>query len=179
MDVIFDIDGTLIDISHRLHLIERTPPDWEEFRNPLQKRWDEPRLPIIKVAIALHKAGHQVILCSGRRESEREDTLESLSRFICYNLIVPSWKPLLCMREDKDYRPDTEVKAEMLEIIRSPDVKFPGYPPDPDPSVGRVFATGNSKGFNPVMAFDDRPSVIRMWKEHGLTVADVGNGVEF
>jgi len=83
------------------------------------------------------------------------------------------------VRKDKDYRPDTEVKAEMLEIIRSPDVKFPGYPPDPDPSVGRVFATGNSKGFNPVMAFDDRPSVIRMWKEHGLTVADVGNGVEF
>ena len=88
MDIIFDIDGTLLDISHRLHLIKKTPPDWEEFRNPLQKRWDEPRLPIIKVAIALHKAGHQVILCSGRRESERKDTLESLSRFICYNLIV-------------------------------------------------------------------------------------------
>ena len=154
MDIIFDIDGTLIDISHRLHLIKKTPPDWEEFRNPLQKRWDEPRLPIIKVAIALHKAGHKVILCSGRRESEREDTLESLSRFICYNLIVPSWKPSLCMRRDKDYRPDTEVKADMLETLRN-------------------------QGFNPVMAFDDRPSVIRMWKEHGLTVADVGNGVEF
>ena len=154
MDIIFDIDGTLLDISHRLHLIERTPPDWEKFRHPLQKRWDEPRLPIIKVAIALHKAGHKVILCSGRRESEREDTLESLSRFICYNLIVPSWKPLLCMRRDKDYRPDTEVKADMLETLRN-------------------------QGFNPVMAFDDRPSVIRMWKEHGLTVADVGNGVEF
>ena len=154
MDIIFDIDGTLIDISHRLHLIKKTPPDWEEFRNPAQKRWDEPRLPIIKVAIALHKAGHQVILCSGRRESERKDTLESLSRFICYNLIGPSWKPLLCMRRDKDYRPDTEVKADMLETLRN-------------------------QGFNPVMVFDDRPSVIRMWKEHGLTVADVGNGIEF
>ena len=172
MDIIFDIDGTLIDISHRLHLIERTPPDWEEFRNPLQKRWDEPRMPIINIAVALEKAGHGVLFCSGRRESEREDTLEVLSRFF-------RPMPMLWMRRDKDYRPDTEVKAEMLEIIRSPDVKFPGYPPDPDPSVGRVFATGNSKGFNPVMAFDDRPSVIRMWKEHGLTVADVGNGVEF
>jgi hypothetical protein len=58
------------------------------------------------------------------------------------------------MRKDKDYRPDTKVKAEMLETLRN-------------------------QGFNPVMAFDDRPSVIRMWKEHGLTVADVGDGVEF
>ena len=26
---------------------------------------------------------------------------------------------------------------------------------------------------------DDRPSVIRMWKENGLNVIDVGNGEEF
>jgi FMN phosphatase YigB (HAD superfamily) len=147
MDIIFDIDGTLIDISHRLHLIERTPPDWEEFRNPLQKRWDEPRMPIINIAVALEKAGHNLLFCSGRRESEREDTLEVLSRFF-------RPMPMLWMRKDKDYRPDTEVKAEMLQTLRN-------------------------QGFNPVMAFDDRPSVIRMWKEHGLTVADVGNGVEF
>jgi len=147
MDIIFDIDGTLLDISHRLHLIKKTPPDWEEFRNPLQKRWDEPRLPIIKIAVALQNADHNLLFCSGRRESEREDTLEALSRFF------PPM-PMLWMRKDKDYRPDTEVKADMLETLRN-------------------------QGFNPVMAFDDRPSVIRMWKEHGLTVADVGNGVEF
>ena len=147
MDIIFDIDGTLIDISHRLHLIKKTPPDWEEFRNPLQKRWDEPRMPIINIAVALEKAGHNLLFCSGRRESEREDTLESLSRFF-------RPMPLLCMRKDKDFREDTKVKADMLETLRN-------------------------QGFNPVMAFDDRPSVIRMWKEHGLTVADVGNGVEF
>ena len=160
MDIIFDIDGTLLDISHRLHLIKKTPPDWEEFRNPLQKRWDEPRLPIIKVAVALQIAGNQVILCSGRRESEREDTLKSLSRFFKSDVdkilhgISRIQMPMLCMRKDKDYRPDTKVKADMLETLRN-------------------------QGFNPVMAFDDRPSVIRMWKEHGLTVADVGNGVEF
>ena len=61
---------------------------------------------------------------------------------------------MLCMREDKDFREDTKVKADMLETLRN-------------------------QGFNPVMAFDDRPSVIRMWREKGLIVADVGNGVEF
>ena len=147
MDVIFDIDGTLLDISHRLHLIKKTPPDWKTFKDPNLARWDVPRLAIIKVAVALQKAGVQVLLCSGRTESERESTLQSLSRFF-------DPMPSLWMRKDKDYRPDTEVKAEMLELLRN-------------------------QGFNPVMVFDDRPSVIRMWKENGLTVADVGNGVEF
>ena len=147
MDVIFDIDGTLLDISHRLHLVRKKPPDWKEFRNPAQKRWDEPRLPVIKVAVALQEAGHGVLLFTARMESERADTLQSLSRFF-------DPMPFLCMRKDEDYRPDTEVKAEMLELLRN-------------------------QGFNPVMVFDDRPSVIRMWKENGLTVADVGNGVEF
>jgi len=147
MDVIFDIDGTLLDISHRLHLIKKTPPDWKTFKDPNLARWDVPRLAIIKVAVALQKAGVQVLLCSGRTESERESTLQSLSRFF-------DPMPSLWMRKDKDYRPDTEVKAEMLELLRN-------------------------QGFNPVMVFDDRPSVIRMWKENGLTVADVGNGIEF
>ena len=160
MDMIFDIDGTLLDISHRLHLIRKKPPDWKTFKDPNLARWDVPRLAIIKVAVALQIAGNQVILCSGRRESEREDTLKSLSRFFKSDVdkilhgISRIQMPLLCMRKDKDYRPDTEVKADMLETLRN-------------------------QGFNPVMAFDDRPSVIRMWKEHGLTVADVGNGVEF
>ena len=34
-------------------------------------------------------------------------------------------------------------------------------------------------GYDPVMAFDDRPSVVRMWREQGLVVADVGEGKEF
>ena len=34
-------------------------------------------------------------------------------------------------------------------------------------------------GYDPVLAFDDRPNVIKMWKEHGILVADVGKGVDF
>ena len=32
MDVIFDIDGTLLDISHRLKFIQQKPKDWKAFR---------------------------------------------------------------------------------------------------------------------------------------------------
>ena len=56
MDVIFDIDGTLVDISHRLKLIKSSPKDWKAFRDPLKKRWDEPITPVIDILLALHAA---------------------------------------------------------------------------------------------------------------------------
>lgn len=60
----------------------------------------------------------------------------------------------LLMRRDDDGRPDTLVKQGILDT----------YFPD------------KSKIFK---VFDDRPSVIRMWRGNGLEVVDVGNGEEF
>ena len=87
MDVIFDIDGTLLDISHRLKFVKQTPKDWKSFRDPKQKRWDEPRLEIIRIATALQDAGHRLILASGRLESERSDTIISLRSW----LLLDGW----------------------------------------------------------------------------------------
>ena len=58
------------------------------------------------------------------------------------------------MRKEKDYRADTIVKGEMFDQMLA-------------------------DGYEPTMVFDDRPSVIRMWRTIGLTVVDVGQGVEF
>jgi predicted kinase len=60
---------------------------------------------------------------------------------------------LLIMRGDRDGRPDTEVKAEIFDKYLSK--------------------------MNVIRVYDDRPSVIRMWKEKGLSVEDVVNGIEF
>lgn len=59
----------------------------------------------------------------------------------------------LIMRPDKDSRPDTIVKAEIYD---------------------KYFADKEVK-----LVLDDRPSVIRMWREKGLEVFDVGKGIEF
>ena len=162
MDVIFDVDGTLLDISHRLHLIGakqvgdpgvRTSltnsKRWKEFRDPKLKGWDEPILPVMLIMNALHVEGHRVIIASGRIKSEGPDTIKTLKRWVPYIDSVPMY-----MREDKDYRPDFEVKLDLLHQMRN-------------------------EGFNPTFVFDDRPSVIRMWREQGLLVADVGKGKEF
>lgn len=59
----------------------------------------------------------------------------------------------LIMRFANDKRPDTEVKEEIYEKLL--------------------------KNLNIVKVFDDRPSVIRMWRSKGLDVVDVGSGEEF
>jgi hypothetical protein len=59
----------------------------------------------------------------------------------------------LFMRMKGDHRPDTEVKADIYDKLLSKT--------------------------NVIAVFDDRPSVIRMWKLKGLNVIDVGTGVEF
>jgi predicted kinase len=59
----------------------------------------------------------------------------------------------LIMREANDKRPDTEVKSEIYEKYL--------------------------KNLNIIKVFDDRPIVIKMWREKGLEVEDVGNGIDF
>ena len=161
MDVIFDVDGTLLDITHRLHFLnlnkmmsnsERARPsgskNWEAFRDPKLKELDEPIKPIVDVLLAMH-ADHQIIISSGRTESEEADTKSSLRKVIPFIDDLPFY-----MRSEKDYRPDTHMKLTALGKMRA-------------------------DGYNPIIAFDDRPNVIRMWREQGLMVADIGKGVEF
>ena len=57
------------------------------------------------------------------------------------------------MRNSNDTRPDTEVKAEIVDKYLSK--------------------------LNIVAWFDDRPSVIRTIREKGIDVIDVGDGKEF
>lgn len=63
-------------------------------------------------------------------------------------------KPKLLMRRSGDSRDDTIIKAEIYEACF--ENKYEVY-----------------------KVIDDRPRVIRMWREKGLDVIDVGDGVEF
>lgn len=143
MDVIFDIDGTLLDISDRLKFIESKPRDWKKFKDPALKAGDKPIKPVIDILLALNAAGHRIIIASGRSESEKDGTLDSLKRYIPFIDDVP-----LYLRSDGDYRKDTVVKSAMLDRMLD-------------------------AGYKPVMVFDDRPSVIEMWHDRGLKVMDV------
>lgn len=110
---------------------------------------DTPREDIALAVATLQREGYDVILVSGRPEWTR-DTTELWLYTHCPDL---DWSALF-MRRTGDHRPDTVVKEEILTT----------YFPD----LSKICCV-----------YDDRPSVIRMWESHGLTVVNCGDGTEF
>jgi len=146
--VIFDIDGTIADNSHRLHFIKTKPKNWKAYSQGILND-----VPISGVVDILHNLSEDywILLSTGRSEKERVDTEFWLAQYgIEYGVDYSE----LYMRKDNDYREDTLVKLENLDKMKR-------------------------DGYNPLMVFEDRPRLIRMYKEQGLQTFDVGNGEEF
>ena len=107
---IFDIDGTLSDNSHRLHLIQGEVKDWEGFHNAMGD--DKPIFEVITIARALGEENHKVVYSTGRMLKG----LEVTQRWLCKYRLPQVGR--IYMRSDGDHREDFEVKAELLEKIK-------------------------------------------------------------
>lgn len=147
---LFDIDGTLADLSHRLHFIKPDfdnpgmlpPKDWNAFYAACVR--DKPIEPICDLARTLssHAA---IVLVSGRSDRvwvETERWIASRARLSYARLY---------MRREGDDRPDYIVKGELLDQIIA-------------------------DGWWPLMAFDDRSRVVKMFRDHGIPCAQVAEG---
>lgn len=109
MDIIFDIDGTLADIRHRVHYLTRKPKDWVAFQ--AEAHLDSVIEPIATI-FRVMGPWHNIILCTGRGEQERRVTEAWLAK----HRLISLW---LFMRTEGDYRADDVVKAEMLVQMRA------------------------------------------------------------
>lgn len=106
MIYIFDIDGTLADISHRLHFIQSKPSDWRGFFAACVD--DLPIREVIDIAKLLYRCGAQILLVSGRSDEVRSETEKWLKDNGIYY-------ECLYMRKAGDHREDHVVKAEILD----------------------------------------------------------------
>jgi len=113
--VIFDIDGTLADISERVHHIRKKPRNWNAFNAAMAQ--DKANHSMIRLCNILYAAGLHIILCSGRNEANRPETVEWLAR-----QGVPYHELLL--RKDEDYRSDAIVKREILQGLDKSKILF-------------------------------------------------------
>lgn len=149
-----DLDGTLCDISHRLPLVkglaEGEKKDWKRFFERIP--YDKPRMDVMKMLQDYQREGYDIVFISGRPDTYKKHTLVWLITHT--ERYLPKGFLTIIMRRGHDKRPDNEVKQDILNM----------YFPD----RSQVH-----------MVIDDRPSVIRMWKENGLPVTDVGQGIEF
>ena len=121
MLVVFDIDGTLANIEHRLGYVRSKPKNWAAFDAGIPN--DKVNAPVAAVFHQMVDAGHAVILASGRNERSRAAT----EQWLAENKLRGYQK--LYMRKADDFRGDDIVKQEILdEIIRDygkkPDMVF-------------------------------------------------------
>lgn len=147
--VIVDIDGTLADATHRMHLLPKGPllddvsPDeaWNRFFDAAGD--DEPITEIITLVRALYR-DNVIFLATGRRESNREVTVAWLERHkVSYDHLL--------MRPEGDTRRDDVVKREMLDEIRSHKLPI-------------------------LFALEDRSRVVSMWRANGIRTLQVAEG---
>lgn len=144
--LIVDIDGTLVDNTHRRHLIpqenQRDPHAWNPFNKACAG--DTPIVENVITVRTLIDAGFLAIFVTSRgldSKPETEDQLMSLG--------LPVF-PLVHRPMDEP-RPPSEWKVAVVESIE----KYFGYP---------VTA-----------AIEDDPRVCRAFRERGIAVAQVGS----
>lgn len=138
--VLCDIDGTVADCEHRRDFVTGEKKDWKGFFGAMQA--DKPRREVIEMLKKYADDGHKIIFLTARPEDYRKVTENWIELFVASNLPKGSVLTII-MRNSGDSRPDTEVKQQMLEK----------YFKDKYPIETMI---------------DDRPSVIRMWKEQGV-----------
>ena len=155
---IFDLDGTLALIEHRRHFVEGETKDWPAFFAACVD--DAPNPPVIRTLQALRTAGAEIWIWSGRSDEVKAQTVEWLCRHGCMGNsptgFLPAWPfgapERFRMRKAGDHQPDTKLKRGWLSEIEPPE-------------WGRLTAV-----------FDDRKSVVDMWRDAGVTCFQVAPG---
>ena len=103
--VVVDVDGTIAEGEHRVHLITQEKPDWNSFFDACDQ--DYPIAPIIGLVVKLSRS-YNIVFATGRHDKVRDKTQEWIERYLGFTMA-----PIL-MRETGDHRHDTEVKPELL-----------------------------------------------------------------
>ena len=157
--VIFDIDGTLADNSHRAIYLENTEywdllkypprPNWDKFLDPDLMAQDAPIVPMWDLLYGLLLTGYRPIFITGRSNTVRAVTStwiqdrNCLIRGSCTHLLQKHGFRLL-MRAVEDRRKSSIVKEELFHRYMK------------------------EEGIRPSMAFDDSEEDCEMYRSLGI-----------
>jgi hypothetical protein len=162
--IICDLDGTLFDISHRLHFlkpvvgtnrdfpVETTPKkpkkDWKNFNANIPgdtiNEWCR------ELIFAMFFRNYHIIFSSGREDIYKDVTMEGLIEGIGLEN-MQMIRPSLFMRKAGDHRQDNIVKTEIYKIYIEPK-------------------------YDVLFCIDDRQQVVDAWRALGLTCLQCAKG---
>jgi len=147
--VIFDMDGTLADVTHRRVHLDGGKKDWAAWNAGMAN--DAPNQDVIDLFMSV-RYDYPVFIFSGRIERENGiDYRYITEKWLHENGIQSGDYKELWMRAEGDYRSDVVVKRQMLNELRS-------------------------QGYEVAFVVDDRQSVVDMWREEGITCLQCAPG---
>ena len=153
--IICDVDNTIIDITHRYHLLKGKDTDWNAFLDEKLIRQDTPIQDTIDVIKALNTR-YPILFVTGRNSGIEKITREQIEVFCdlkpAEDLIkaYPYQGYYLFMRDDSDREtPDAAIKKDIYCRFIEPNYKI-------------------------IAAFDDRPVIVDLWRSLGITTYHVG-----
>lgn len=112
--VICDLDGTLFNIDHRLHYLDKK--DWDGFFAAVKD--DIPNMWCVQLLHSLIRSGDEIIFVSGRNSVAREATEAQLNA-------LGFGKYELFMRPEKSREPDYLLKEHIYEsYLKDRDILF-------------------------------------------------------
>lgn len=145
---IFDIDGTLADVTDRLHHLEGSNEGkWDRFYKDCGQ--DKPIDQTVNILNAMWYAGYNILFYSGRTETVRDMTIDWLDNHTAVSR--HHIENNLFMRGVEDYRKDYIIKKEWFEKLGDLKHQILGV-------------------------FEDRRQVVDMWRANGVTCYEVTNG---
>jgi hypothetical protein len=148
--IVFDLDGTLTDDSHRRPLIagkSRDDASFDEFHKLCPD--DAPVLPLIALFRTLLWSYKSVEIWTGRSDAFRKETHIWLDAHVGHF----DWTKILYnMRKHGDNSPDIVLKAAWLREARE------------------------YRGQFVELVFEDRARCVAMWRKFGITCAQVAPG---
>ena len=148
---IFDLDGTLANIDHRIyHLSKNTKEDqkWRDFYAACHD--DLPIAAVIRTMASLYQAGSDLLIFTARSDEVRQKTENWLLKNT--HLSLENLEELLYMRKLGDHQPDTQLKKKWYNELSEED-------------KSRLVAV-----------FEDRSSVTAMWRSLGVACFQVAPG---
>lgn len=143
--VLCDLDGTIANIEERLKHIQGEYKDWESFYAEINT--DTLRKEVLEdVLDTIDVMGYDLFLVTGRNEKYRNETVRWLKKH-CPELLDEA--KCIFMRGEKDFRPDTEVKQDIVSMIGSENIH---------------------------LVYDDLPHILDMYRKHKIATIDCGEG---
>ena len=139
--IIFDVDGTLSNPDGRVYMLDGEP-DWEAFfADMINDPVIEPIAMLARLIFKLRNLGEKIAVIIVTARPARSDWEQDTLAWLKYSEIPYD---RIYMRPEGDTRSDAIIKQQILERIID-------------------------DGYEPILAIDDRASVVKMWRDHGIT----------